>query len=191
MRYMAGNPFKPCSHSFGLKDPHPEISVTFVCVRIWTMADVDFEALTRQMAIARQRRMEAEADEAILAAQMAAANRPRRFAFEPNVEDLVAAPPPDPLVVPEFVARNAVISVLSTNVTRFSFKRARFTAPVLPCSRGSCRCPCCGSPGRGSRSARCRQAPALSVEGVAMRHLQGHGWEHRQGVCTKRHPRAF
>jgi hypothetical protein len=83
------------------------------------MADVDLAALCRQMAIARQRRIDSEAEEALLQAQIAAAGRPRRFANEPNVEDLVVPPPPDPLVVSEFLARNAVVSVLSTPVSRF------------------------------------------------------------------------
>jgi hypothetical protein len=83
------------------------------------MADSDYAALCRQMAIARQRRIDSEAEEALLQAQIAAAGRPRRFANEPNVEDLVVPLPPDPLVVQEYLARNAVVSVLSTPVSRF------------------------------------------------------------------------
>ena len=80
------------------------------------MADTDFAALCLQRAIARQRRIDSEAEEALLDAQIAAANGPRRFANEPNVEDLVVPPPPDPLVVAEPLARSAVVSVLSTPV---------------------------------------------------------------------------
>ncbi len=83
------------------------------------MADSDFAALCRQMAIADRREQEARAEAALLRAQIAAAGRPRRFANEPNVEDLVVPPPPDPLVVQEYLARNAVVSVLSTPVSRF------------------------------------------------------------------------
>jgi hypothetical protein len=71
------------------------------------------------MAIADRREQAARAETALLRAQIAAAGRPRRFANEPNVEDLVVPPPPDPLVVPEYLARNAVVSVLSTPVSRF------------------------------------------------------------------------
>lgn len=57
------------------------------------MADSDYAALCRQRAIARKRHIDCEAEVALLRAKIAAAGGPRRFANEPNVEDLVVPPP--------------------------------------------------------------------------------------------------